>query len=145
MTKFSSVKYGRTSAARLEFFVGGGALLDIELQRFFYAIGIPMFQGYGLSESSPVISANVPKKHKLGSSGSIVPNLEVKICDEKGNALPVGEQGEIVVKGENVMAGYWKNERATGKPSATAGSIPAISDILTAMGSCLFSAGTKAC
>jgi len=98
---------------RLEFFIGGGALLDIELQRFFYAIGIPMFQGYGLSESSPVISANVPKKHKLGSSGSIVPNLEVRICDEKGNALPVGDQGEIVVRGENVMAGYWKNDRAT--------------------------------
>ncbi len=98
---------------RLEFFIGGGALLDIELQRFFYAIGIPMFQGYGLSESSPVISANVPQKHKLGSSGSIVPNLEVKICDEKGNALATGQHGEIVVKGENVMAGYWKNEKAT--------------------------------
>jgi len=98
---------------RLEFFIGGGALLDIELQRFFYAIGIPMFQGYGLSESSPVISANVPQRHKLGSSGSIVPNLEVKICDEKGNALLVGQHGEIVVKGENVMAGYWKNEKAT--------------------------------
>ena len=76
---------------KLEFFVGGGALLDIELQRFFYAIGIPMFQGYGLSESSPVISANVPQKHKLGSSGSIVPNLEVKICDENGNALDKGK------------------------------------------------------
>jgi long-chain acyl-CoA synthetase len=98
---------------KLEFFVGGGALLDIELQRFFYAIGIPMFQGYGLSESSPVISANVPQKHKLGSSGSIVPNLEVKICDENGNTLATGQHGEIVVKGENVMAGYWKNEKAT--------------------------------
>ncbi|MGA9407628.1 MAG: AMP-binding protein [Bacteroidota bacterium] len=98
---------------RLEFFIGGGALLDIELQRFFYAIGIPMFQGYGLSESSPVISANVPQKHKLGSSGSIVPNLEVKICDEKGNTLVTDQRGEIVVKGENVMAGYWKNEKAT--------------------------------
>ena len=98
---------------KLEFFIGGGALLDIDLQHFFYAIGIPMYQGYGLSESSPVISANVPRKHKLGSSGSIVPNLEVKICDDEGNALPVGKQGEIVVKGENVMAGYWKNEKAT--------------------------------
>ena len=98
---------------RLEFFIGGGALLDIELQRFFYAIGIPMYQGYGLSESSPVISANVPRKHKLGSSGTIVPNLEVKICDDKGNALTTGQHGEIVVKGENVMAGYWKNEKAT--------------------------------
>ncbi len=98
---------------KLEFFIGGGALLDIELQRFFYAIGMPMFQGYGLSESSPVISANVPQKHKLGSSGSIVPNLEVKICDENGNTLAIGQHGEIIVRGENVMAGYWKNEKAT--------------------------------
>jgi long-chain acyl-CoA synthetase len=98
---------------RLEFFIGGGALLDIELQRFFYAIGIPMFQGYGLSESSPVISANVPRRHKLGSSGTVVPSLQLKICDEAGNTVPAGSQGEIVVKGENVMAGYWRNERAT--------------------------------
>jgi long-chain acyl-CoA synthetase len=113
---FDKILFGKIRenfGGRLEFFIGGGALLDIELQRFFYAIGIPMFQGYGLSESSPVISANVPQKHKLGSSGSIVPNLEVKICDEKGNALATGQHGEIVVKGENVMAGYWKNEKAT--------------------------------
>ena len=108
---FSKIREG--FGGRLQFFIGGGALLDVELQRFFYAIGIPMFQGYGLSESAPVISANVPQKHKLGSSGSIVPNLQAKICDEKGNALPVGRHGEIVVKGENVMAGYWKNEKAT--------------------------------
>lgn len=98
---------------RLEFFIGGGALLDIELQKFFYAIGIPMFQGYGLSEATPIISANVPACHKLGSSGKPVINLELKICDENGKELPVGQKGEIVVKGENVMAGYWKNEKST--------------------------------
>ena len=98
---------------RLEFFIGGGALLDIELQRFFYAIGIPMFQGYGLSEAAPIISSNVPVSHKLGSSGKIVKNLEVKICDEQGIELPQGEKGEIVCRGENVMKGYWKNDRAT--------------------------------
>ncbi len=98
---------------RLEFFIGGGALLDLELQRFFYAIGIPMFQGYGLTEAAPVISANVPKKHKLGSSGAIVVDLKIKICDADGSELPIGEKGEIVVKGENVMAGYWKNDLAT--------------------------------
>ncbi len=108
---FSKIR--QSFGGRLEFFVGGGALLDIELQRFFYAIGIPMYQGYGLTEATPIISANVPLKHKLGSSGSIVRDLEIKICDEKGNALPVGEHGEIVVRGENVMAGYWKNEKAT--------------------------------
>jgi len=98
---------------RLEFFIGGAALLDIELQKFFYAIGIPMLQGYGLTEAAPVISANVMKRHKLGSSGSIVKNLELKICDEDGNEMPVGQKGEIVVRGENVMKGYWKNEKAT--------------------------------
>lgn len=108
-------KIRQNFGGRLEFFIGGGALLDIELQRFFYAIGIPMFQGYGLAEAAPIISANVPARHKLGSSGGIVPNLLVKICDEHGNELPVGQQGEIVVKGENVMAGYWKNEKATGE------------------------------
>jgi len=97
----------------LDFFIGGGALLDIELQRFFYAIGAPMFQGYGLSEASPIISSNSLKRHKLGSSGYLVNNMELKICDEDGNALPVGEKGEIVIKGGNVMHGYWKNEAAT--------------------------------
>jgi long-chain acyl-CoA synthetase len=106
-------KIRKNFGGRLEFFIGGGALLDLELQRFFYAIGIPMYQGYGLTEAAPIISDNVPKRHKLGSSGSIIPNLEVKICSEAGEELPVGQPGEIVVKGENVMAGYWKNENAT--------------------------------
>lgn len=98
---------------RLKFFFGGAALLDIELQRFFSAIGIPMLQGYGLSEASPVISGNVEKRYKLGSSGVVVKNLDLRICDEDGKNLPVGQKGEIVIRGENVMKGYWKNERAT--------------------------------
>jgi long-chain acyl-CoA synthetase len=97
----------------MKFFIGGGALLDIELQRFFYAIGIPMYQGYGLSEATPVISANGPKKHKLGSSGALVKNMKLKILDAEGNELPTGEKGEIVIKGENVMLGYWKNPVST--------------------------------
>lgn len=97
----------------LQYFIGGGALLDIDLQRFFYAIGIPMYQGYGLTEASPVISANNPKKHKLGSSGTLVNHMELRICDSEGNALPVGEKGEIVIRGENVMMGYWANPEAT--------------------------------
>ena len=108
---FSKVRLAM--GGKLRFFVGGGALLDIELQRFFYAIGIPMFQGYGLSEATPIISANGLVKHKLGSSGSLVPDMELKICDNDGNELPLGEKGEIVIKGENVMLGYWKNPEAT--------------------------------
>jgi long-chain acyl-CoA synthetase len=98
---------------RLKFFFGGAALLDIELQKFFSAIGIPMLQGYGLSEASPVISGNVEKRYKLGSSGVVVKYLDLRICDEDGRDLPPGQKGEIVIRGENVMKGYWKNERAT--------------------------------
>lgn len=98
---------------RLKFFFGGAALLDIELQRFFYAIGVPMYQGYGLSEASPVISGNTEARHKLGSSGIVVKYLDLKICDDDGKELPVGTKGEIVIRGENVMKGYWKNEKAT--------------------------------
>ncbi len=61
---FSRVR--KSFASNLQYFIGGGALLDIELQRFFYALGMPMYQGYGLSEASPVISANTPYAHKLG-------------------------------------------------------------------------------
>ena len=98
---------------RLEYFVGGGALLDLDLQRFFYAIGIPMYQGYGLTEAAPAISSNTPERHRLGSSGALVPDLALRICDDAGRDLPPGEKGEIVVKGENVMLGYWKNDKAT--------------------------------
>jgi long-chain acyl-CoA synthetase len=108
---FSKVR--QAMGGKMRFFIGGGALLDIELQRFFYAIGIPMFQGYGLSEATPVISSNGVSRHKLGSSGVLVSNLELKICDTEGNGLPLGAKGEIVIKGENVMLGYWKNPEAT--------------------------------
>ncbi len=108
---FKKVRAG--FGGRLKFFVGGGALLDIELQRFFYAVGIPMYQGYGLTEAAPVISSNTPNFNKMGSSGKVVPYLDLKICNAEGQELPIGEQGEIVVKGDNVMAGYWNNPRAT--------------------------------
>jgi len=98
---------------RLKFFFGGAALLDIELQRFFYAIGVPMYQGYGLSEASPVISGNTEKKHKLGTSGVVAGFIDLKICDEDGKELPTGQKGEIVLRGENVMLGYYKNEKST--------------------------------
>ncbi|MCU0409350.1 MAG: AMP-binding protein, partial [Bacteroidales bacterium] len=97
----------------LDYFIGGGALLDIELQRFFYALGIPMYQGYGLTEASPVISSNSTSKHKLGSSGVLVNNMDLRICDDDGKEVPVGQKGEIVIRGGNVMHGYWKNESAS--------------------------------
>lgn len=108
---FSKVR--ENFGGELKFFIGGGALLDKDLQKFYYAIGIPMYQGYGLSEATPVISTNGPKRHKFGSSGILVQPLDLKICDNEGNKLPHGEKGEIVIRGENVMAGYWKNEAST--------------------------------
>ncbi len=98
---------------RMNFFVGGGALLDIELQRFFCAVGMPMFQGYGLTEATPIICANSTGHAIFGSSGRIVRPMDCKICDEQGNEVPHGTKGEIVIRGENVMAGYWKNPKAT--------------------------------
>ncbi len=108
---FKKVREGL--GGNMKFFVGGGALLDIELQRFYYALGIPMYQGYGLTEASPIISANSVDGYKMGSSGRIPENMEVKICNDDGVEVPLGEKGEIVVRGENVMKGYWKNEEAT--------------------------------
>ncbi len=108
---FSKVR--ENFGGRLRYFIGGGALLDIELQRFFAAVGIPIMQGYGLSEASPVISANTLPKHRFGSSGILVKYLDVTIRDGEGNILPIGEKGEIVIKGDNVMKGYWRNETAT--------------------------------
>ena len=97
----------------LRFFVGGGALLDIELQRYYAALGIPMFQGYGLSEASPVISSNTPGRYRFGSSGILVKPIDLKVCDEEGQELPQGQKGELWIKGGNVMAGYWRNEKST--------------------------------
>ncbi len=108
---FKAVREGL--GGKMKFFVGGGALLDIDLQRYYYAIGIPMYQGYGLSEATPIISANSPARHIFGSSGKIVSPMEIKILDADGVEQPYGVKGEICIKGENVMAGYWKNPKST--------------------------------
>ncbi len=108
---FKNIRKG--FGGRMKFFVGGGALLDIELQRYFCAIGMPIFQGYGLSEATPVICSNASGHARFGSSGRTVQPMDIKICDEYGATLPDGQTGEIVIRGENVMAGYWKNPEAT--------------------------------
>ncbi|PTN07504.1 long-chain acyl-CoA synthetase [Mangrovibacterium marinum] len=108
---FSKIR--ESFGGELKLFIGGGALLDIELQRFFFAIGIPMCQGYGLSEAAPVISSNALHAIKMGSSGRLVKYMELKIVDAEGLEMPAGEKGEIIVKGDNVMLGYWKNPTAT--------------------------------
>ena len=111
--KILFAKVRQSFGGELRFFVGGGALLDKDLQKFYYAIGLPMYQGYGLSEATPVISTNCPASHLFGSSGILVQPLDLKICDMDGKVLPEGEKGEIVIRGENVMDGYWKNPEST--------------------------------
>ena len=108
---FSKVR--ESFGGRMKFFVGGGALLDIELQRFFCAVGMPMFQGYGLTEATPIICANSSGHARFGSSGRIVKPMDCVILDAEGKEVPHGTRGEIVIRGENVMAGYWKNPKAT--------------------------------
>ena len=110
---FQSVREG--FGGRMQFFVGGGALLDIELQKWYNAIGVPVFQGYGLTEATPIICANSEGHAIFGSSGRIVKPMDIKICDTDGKEVPIGEKGEIVIRGGNVMAGYWKNPEATAK------------------------------
>ncbi|MCL2411414.1 MAG: AMP-binding protein [Treponema sp.] len=97
----------------IKFCVGGGALLEVKQQEFFNAIGVPIYQGYGLTENSPIISANSAAKHKFGTSGAILPNLDVRIMKDMETECAIGEIGQIVTRGGSVMKGYYKNHEAT--------------------------------
>ncbi len=88
--------------------VAGGAALDPEAERGFNNLGFTMYQGYGLTETSPVIAAEDDKYQRIGSIGKAFPSLDVKIVDENEEGI-----GELVVKGPIVMLGYYKNEEAT--------------------------------
>jgi long-chain acyl-CoA synthetase len=105
-------KYDTSS---LELCASGGAALPVELLKGFdEAFGCKVLEGYGLSETSPVASFNHPdKERKPGSIGTPINGVEMKVVDEDDNDLPVGEVGEIVIKGHNVMKGYWNRPDAT--------------------------------
>lgn len=97
----------------MKFCVGGGALLEIKQQEFFNAIGVPVYQGYGLTENAPIICANSPERHKFGTSGNIIPDLQVRIMKDANTECKTNEIGQIVTKGDSVMTGYFKNPEAT--------------------------------
>lgn len=99
--------------SNLQYCVGGGALLDMNQQHFYYALGIPIYQGYGLSEATPIISANSPAFHKMGTSGGVLPTIDCRIQDGDDLVMSAGQKGEIVIKGKNVMKGYYRNQKAT--------------------------------
>ncbi len=110
---FSKVR--KIFGTSIKYIVGGGALLDIRQQHFFYTLGVPVYQGYGLSEATPIISANTQQVHKMGSSGRVIPNVECKIINDKGEEMETGKQGQIIIRGKNVMKGYYKNPKTTAK------------------------------
>jgi long-chain acyl-CoA synthetase len=97
----------------IRFCVSGGAMLELRQQKFFAALGVPMYQGYGLTEAAPVVSSNTPGKHKFGTAGIPAPSVRCSIVDEDGTVLPTGRVGEIAVTGDSVMKGYYKNDAAT--------------------------------
>jgi long-chain acyl-CoA synthetase len=101
--------------ASLRLCVSGGSALPGEVLRQFDEIfGATVLEGYGLSETSPVASFNHPDRpRKVGSIGTPIDGVEMKVVDDEGNDLPTGEMGEIVIRGHNVMKGYWRNPDAT--------------------------------
>lgn len=102
--------------SNVRIFVSGGASLPVEvLKQFETKFGIRIMEGYGLSEASPVVCFNPMGKGKPGSIGKVIPRVEAKIVDSEGNELPVGEIGELVVRGTNVMKGYLNLPEETAK------------------------------
>jgi len=105
----------RYDYSRLRLCFSGGAAMPVEVLRAFEAaFGCAVLEGYGLSETSPVATFNHPdRERKPGSIGTPIRGVQMRVVDEGGNELPQGESGEIVIRGHNVMKGYWRRPEAT--------------------------------
>jgi long-chain acyl-CoA synthetase len=108
-------EHERYDVSSLQTCVSGGSAMPVEVMRGFEkAFGCVVLEGYGLSETSPVASFNhLDREHKPGSIGTPINGVEMKVVDDDDNELPPGEVGEIVIRGHNVMKGYWNRPDAT--------------------------------
>jgi long-chain acyl-CoA synthetase len=97
----------------LRFIVCGGSPLPVYLDRFFAAIGVNLLEGYGLTETSGIVSVRSEKAPVLGSAGRPLPEVEIRIVGDEGGDLPPGEKGDILVKGPQLMRGYYKDPQGT--------------------------------
>ncbi|GAA0880165.1 long-chain fatty acid--CoA ligase [Algoriphagus jejuensis] len=99
----------------LKIAVGGGmAVQKATAEKWKAVTGVPLAEGYGLTETSPVASCNcIDGTERVGTIGIPLPNTEIMIADDEGNAVPIGERGEIYIKGPQVMKGYWKRPKET--------------------------------
>jgi long-chain acyl-CoA synthetase len=106
---------GSVDCSALRLCMSGGAAIPVELIRAFEdKFGCPILEGYGLSETSPVASFNHPdRERKAGSIGTPIEGVEMQVWDDEGNEVAQGEVGEIVIRGHNVMTGYWNRPEAT--------------------------------
>ena len=110
LTKLAS----KEDMASLRLVVSGGTTLPLQIEQdFMNKFGVDICEGYGLSETSPVVTMNPPEKPKVGSCGPVVPGVAWKLIDSDGNEVPKGEAGELIVKGDNIMLGYWNLPDAT--------------------------------
>jgi long-chain acyl-CoA synthetase len=111
----NSPAVAQADASSLRVCVSGGSALPLEVLRGFeQRFECQLLEGYGLSETSPISSFNHPdREQKPGSIGTPIRGVEMKVVDEQGGDLAVGEVGEIVIRGHNVMKGYWNHEEAT--------------------------------
>ena len=109
-SKFKEIDFSKLKVA----FGGGMAVQDTVAQKWESITGCPLVEGYGLTETSPVVTINpLDGTNKIGTIGLPIPDTDIKLIDDKGKEVLVGERGELCVKGPQVMEGYWKRKKET--------------------------------